>query len=239
LLNKDKKQLVLQGRLVSKLKLALLLLCSSTLVLGSFYQRHELACEFIEYSDYAEISPNVFVGASFNFKRKGELLSIINQGRFRVNETFGQMKSTPTLVLTSNALEASHFGSNEYGRALGSLLGECVILGPKGQNVDVVAHEHVHAEVHYRVGWRNHFLKVPIWLNEGIATLVDYRKSYLLENIELSLAEAKQIKKNDFNFKISHYQASRVLANGIDKSKLYENLEKIKQGQEVGSVFAL
>jgi len=224
---------------VSKLKLILLLICSSTLVLGGFYQRHVLACEFIEYSDYSEISANVFVGASFNFTKEEELLSIISQGRTRVNNVFGDMKSNPKLVLTSSGLEASHFGSNEYGRALGSPFGECVILGPKGQNVDVAAHEYVHAEVHHRVGWLNHFLNVPTWLNEGIATLVDYRKSYLLENIELSFLEAKQIKTKDFNFQISHYQASRVLAKGIDKSKLYENLEKLKQGQDISSVFAM
>lgn len=222
-----------------KYKFALLIFCGATLSAAGFFHRHALACEFVEYSNFSEIAPNIFVGTSFNRDKTESILSIVNQGKLRVNETFGQMASTPKLVLTANALEATYFGSNEYGRALGSPLGECVILGPKGQNVDVVAHEHVHAEVHYRVGWFTHALSVPVWLNEAIATLVDYRKNYLLENIKLSFAQASIIKESTFNFKIGHYQASRFLAQRIDKSKLYDNLEKVKQGQAIDHVFAM
>jgi len=43
-----------------------------------------------------------------------------------------------------------------------------IIFGPKGQKIDIIAHEYTYAEVHYRVGWLNHLLNVPICFSEGI-----------------------------------------------------------------------
>jgi len=223
---------------VTKLWLYLFSIIGLILVFGGYTQRHTLACEFIGYSSYSEIAPNVFASTSFNRDKKSELLSTINQGKSRVDDTFGNMESNPKVVIVTNKVEASDLGSNEYGRMLYSPLGECIVLGPEGQNIDVIAHEFIHAETHFRVGWLK-FLNLPAWFYEGIGTLVDFRKPYLLENIDLSQEEVNSIKDKPFNFKPDNYQASRVLVDNINKSKLYENLEKLKQGQDISSVFSL
>ncbi len=209
------------------------------LLLSGVSQRHALACEFIEYSNYTEIAPNIFVSASFNLAHKEELLSQIALGQSRVNTTFGQMIAHPKVVITTNESEASDFGANKYASALLTPLGQCIVLGPEGQNIDVIAHEYTHAEVHHRVGWLKHLFNVPIWFNEGVALLVDFRKPYLLENIDLPSKEVEFVKNNEFNFSIGHYQAARVLVDSIDKSDLYKNLDKLKQGQDINSAFAL
>ena len=224
---------------MSKFKLSLIVCIGSILVLMGFSQRHAFACEFIDYSNYSEIAPNIFVSSSFNLGQKENLLSTITLGKSRVNTTFGKMISNPKVVITTNESEAADFGSNAYGNALLTPLGQCIVFGPKGQNIDVIAHEYTHAEVHNRVGWLNHFLNVPIWFNEGVALLVDFRNPYLLENIYLSLKDIESVKNNRFDFSIGSYQASRVLVDSIDKSSLYRNLEKLKQGQDINSVFAL
>ncbi|MBL4910759.1 MAG: hypothetical protein JKX78_12205 [Alteromonadaceae bacterium] len=198
-----------------------------------------MACELIEYSNYSKVAPNIFVSSSFNFSKTEELLSMIKLGKSRVNDTFGNMISNPKVVIVTNDNEAADFGSNAYGKALLTPLGQCIIFGPKGQNINVIAHEYTHAEVHHRVGWLNHLLNVPIWFNEGVALLVDFRKSYLLENIDLSQEQVNSVKSNGFDFSISSYKASRVLVDSIDKSKLYKNLDKLKQGQDINSVFAM
>ncbi len=220
------------------LKLSLLIFAASILMLGGYAQRHALKCEFIEYSDYSEIDTNIFVSPHFNFNQKEILLSRIKQGQARVNNTFGNMSAKPKLLITTNESEAANFGSNLYGNALLTPLGECLTLGPQGQNVDVIAHEYMHAEVHHRVGWFNHWLNVPIWFNEGVALLVDFRSVYLLENIDLSLQDVNAVKRDGFDFSVSSYQASRILVDDIDKSKLYLNLEKMKQGQDLNSAFS-
>jgi len=213
-------------------------------VLGGVSQRHALACKFIRYSGYQEIAPNTFASASFNNKQNKILLSIINSGKSRVNITFGNMVSSPRVIIAATEDEASEFGSNAYGNALISPLGQCIVFGPKGQNVDVIAHEYTHAEVHFRVGWLNHYLNIPIWFNEGISLLVDFREPYLIDNIELTKEEINSVKNKGEEFfsdkhVLKNYQAARVIVDSIDKSQLYDNLEKIKQGQDINSIFAL
>ena len=224
---------------MSKFRLSVLYFTGAMLLLSGFTQRHALACEFIEYSNYLEISPNIFAHASFTSDQKEKLLATINLAKFRVNNTFGSMASAPKVVVASNDEEAANFGSNAYGTALLTPLGQCIVFGPKGQNIDVIAHEYVHAEVHFRMGWLHHLLNIPTWFNEGIALLVDFRKPYLLENINLTLKDIESVRVSRFDFSISSYQASRVLVEDIDKTKLYQGLEKIKQGQDIHSVFAL
>ena len=220
-----------------KLKLYLLFLIIFLLILGGVTQRHALACEFIEYSKYSEIAPDVFVSASFDINEKENLLSTIDSAKSRISSTFGMMTSNPKAVVVANKNEASNFGANLFGRAFLTPMGQCIILGPNGQNIDVIAHEYTHAEFHHRVGWLKYMLDVPIWFNEGIALLVDFRKPYLLENINLSQEEINAVKKTKFDFSVKSYQAARASVEHISKAKLYENLEKIKQGQDIENVF--
>jgi hypothetical protein len=225
---------------VNKLKLVLIAGVSFIILMGGINQRHIIECQLITPSGYLEIEPNIFFNPSFNNFQSDELLSIISLAKSRINNTFGSMTSSAKVIITATENDAANLGSNAYGVAHLSALGQCIVLGPKGQNIDVIAHEYTHAEVHHRVGWINYLLNVPTWFNEGIATLVDFRKPYLLENIDLSQSEVNKIKSQTFNHAdIKHYQAVRVLASSVNKSKLYENLEKVKQGQNINSVFAM
>jgi hypothetical protein len=125
------------------------------------------------------------------------------------------MIAKPKVVIAANDIEASDFGSNPYGKALLTPLGQCIVFGPKGQNIDVIAHEYTHAEVHYRVGWLNHMLNVPVWFNEGVGLLVDFREPYLLDNIKLSFDQINSVKSDGFDFSISSYKASKVLVEHL------------------------
>jgi len=227
-----------------KLKLSLLFILISIFLLGGVSERHALACEFIRYSSYSEIAPNIFSSSSFNRSQNEKLLSIIKAGKSRINNTFGSMLSSPKVVIAATEYEASEYGSNAYGNALLTPFSQCIIFGPKGQNIDVVAHEYTHAEVHFRVGWLNHYLKIPIWFNEGISLLVDFREPYLVHNIELTQEEINSVKEKTTDFFSGknvkkNYQAARIAVDGVDKSRLYDNLEKIRKGQDIKSAFSL
>lgn len=222
-----------------KIKYLSLSLLFFVFLLAGLTQRHAIACELIEYSDYEKISPNVYASPSFSLAKKEHLLSLIESAKSRVSSTFGPMVSNPKVVVVADESEASAFGSNPYGRALLTPLGQCIIFGAKGHNVDVVAHEHVHAEIHKRVGWFNYLLDVPLWFNEGIALLVDFREPYLIENIDLRREELNTIRNGSFDFSVPSYQAARVLVDSVKKLQLYANLAKLKDGQSFESVFAL
>ena len=169
-----------------KLKLALIAGVSFIILMGGISQRHIIGCQLITPSGYLEIEPSIFSSPSINSIQSDELLSNINLAKSRINNTFGNMTSSPKVIITATESEAVSFGSNSYGTAHVSVLGQCIVLGPEGQNIDVIAHEYMHAEVHHRVGWLNYLLKVPTWFMEGLATLVDFRKPYLLVSAHLT-----------------------------------------------------
>lgn len=130
-----------------KLRLALFFSLSAVVIVGGFTQRHALACELIEYakhSEYSEISPNVFASNSFNSDQNEKLLAVIELGKSRVNQTFGNIIANPKVIIAASDIEAADYGSNPYGKALLTPLGQCIIFGPKGQNIDVIAHEYTH-----------------------------------------------------------------------------------------------
>ncbi|MEH6422549.1 hypothetical protein [Pseudomonas sp. CGJS7] len=54
----------------------------------------------------------------------------------------------------------------------------CVVIGPQGRNVDVLAHELMHAELADRVGFLTRLRAIPVWFDEGVAMQVDYRAQF-------------------------------------------------------------
>ncbi|GAB4031595.1 hypothetical protein GCM10028774_09660 [Spirosoma jeollabukense] len=50
-----------------------------------------------------------------------------------------------------------------------------LVLGPDGNNPDVIAHELCHDELFARLGWWRVKRQIPQWFNEGLALMVDYR----------------------------------------------------------------
>ena len=227
-----------------KIKVVFLFVVGLIFILGIVSQRHALACELIEYSSYSAIAPDVYVSPLFKDNENEQLLSLVREGKSRVDNTFGNTISTPKIIIAATNDEASEFGSNAYGRAHLTPLSQCLVFGPNGHNIDVIAHEYTHAEVHYRVGWFEHYLNIHIWFNEGVALLVDYRKPYLIANIELSETEVQAVKAKGLNFfdgknVIKNYQAARIAIDSLDKSSLYNGLEKIKEGKSFKEVFTL
>jgi hypothetical protein len=88
--------------------------------------------------------------------------------RMRITNTFCTSQSKPNVVFFNDTKTFWPLKLNEYGvtQYLGSKV--CVMVGPRGQNPDVVA-QFMHAEIAYRVGFWRRFMQVPIWFDEGLA----------------------------------------------------------------------
>lgn len=69
-------------------------------------------------------------------------------------------------------------GGEGAGCSVGTPWGSSyLILGPEGNNTDVIAHELCHDELFARLGWWRVKRQIPQWFNEGLALMVDYRFS--------------------------------------------------------------
>jgi hypothetical protein len=99
------------------------------------------------------------------------------QGRSRIEKHLWESKSSPTVLFLDGKKVFGLLNYNQHGSALTLPTKTCLLIGPKGANVDVVAHELVHADIAGTLGYWN-YLSFPAWINEGIAMQVDYRKQY-------------------------------------------------------------
>jgi hypothetical protein len=105
-------------------------------------------------------------------------LKLIEEARKRIATTFGQPKAEPKTVFWDTDDALSPLGLNAYGTTQFIGTRACVIIGPKGSNIDVVAHELMHAEIFEHVGFWIRMTELPVWFDEGVAMQVDYRSAY-------------------------------------------------------------
>lgn len=112
------------------------------------------------------------------------------------------------------------------------------MIGPKGQNIDVIAHEWLHAEIQKRVGYLRFIMEVPVWFDEGAALTLDYRDPFLPENISLDIKEIQYVKalnngRSFFSGDIrKNYQAARLAVEPLIKEEyFFHNLERISSGE--------
>ncbi len=146
------------------------------------FQIDQLArCTFIDLNnEYKEVSHHVYVPINMKERDSEEILIFVEEGRERVADLFGDSIGDPVMIFTQTEEEALNFRGNGVGATHYSAFGLFVIIGPDGTDVDVVSHEMAHGELAERVGWfKNN--QIPIWFNEGIATQVDLRPDYTID----------------------------------------------------------
>ena len=134
---------------------------------------------------------------------------------------------------------------NEYGSAGSIGSNACVIIGPKGKNVDVVAHELMHQEMNERIGAWRMFREVPVWFDEGVAMQVEWRPEYLLStevavandtDVVRRLKSVNQFNQGDNEQITQHYafakaEVAKWIAD-IGSRNLYSYFERIRDGEK-------
>ena len=63
------------------------------------------------------------------------------------------------------------------------------IIGPKGMNIDVVAHEWMHSEIAHQSGFITRNYRLPTWFDEGLAMQVDFRPEFSLPELRGYIAD--------------------------------------------------
>ena len=208
------------------------------LLLFIFYNKDGLACEIVPLAGFEEIQSEMYVDSTLSQTEREALIVLVKNAKARVNNAFGEMISVPRYIATKDA-KYRQFGVNPTGMARSTILRECVFIGPKGINVDVIAHETSHAELFHRATFVTKNFKMKPWLLEGSGTYVDYRAPLLLSNITLDTAIVAHVKSlsNFSSGDIQAYQASRVAFEQVNPQKLYEGIERLNQGESFHTVF--
>lgn len=98
----------------------------------------------------------------------------------RIRRFWGDRRGQAILIYcpTQSDYERYCAGGEGAGCSVGTPWGASyLILGPEGNNTDVIAHELCHDELFTRIGWWRVKRQIPQWFNEGLALMVDYRFS--------------------------------------------------------------
>ncbi|SEA19958.1 hypothetical protein [Alkalimonas amylolytica] len=211
---------------------------------GTFLQRHALACELLPVLDYQQLRSSVYAEPGMSAEQAALLTGLLELAFDRIEALYGTPVSAPRFIITSNAESALAWGANETASMHRLPWRSCIVIGPKGQNVDVVAHEWLHAEIQQRVGFMRLLKEIPVWFDEGAALTVDHRAPFLPENIELTAAEVHDVTKRAsarafFSGDIrSHYQAARLAVEPlIVPEQFYADLGRIAAGESFAQVF--
>jgi hypothetical protein len=205
------------------------------------------ACAVVGFAGMHSLADGFFTDSGSQESWR-QFTSLVQEARARIEATFGATESRPIVVFFEGARGFGPFQLNGYGstQMIGSRA--CVLVGPSGQNVDVVAHELMHAELHHRTGPLARLLEVPTWFDEGVAMQVDYRRPYWISSQASQDADRVRTLTTSSSFSSDDDQAltqnyafaKAVMAAWTDKAgahTLYDRLRELKQGRAFGKVF--
>lgn len=230
---------------MKKLYLTVGSLVAICVLVGTYMQRHALACEILPFSGMDQLQPNVYTTAEFSSEQVAALSEYVTVAVERIHTSYGATVANPRLLITGSVAMANKWGANETASMHRMPWRTCIVIGPQGQNVDVIAHEWLHAEIQTRAGLWNFLNQIPVWFDEGVALTVDFRAPFLPENIQLSEDEIMVVRElssaRDFfsgdNMR-HHYQAARLTVDPlIQPSSFFAQLDRIGQGEHFDTVF--
>lgn len=225
-------------------------LSAATILYAAHAHPSELACLFVESVGLESLPDGTLVAAGSSVAERAMFLELQSQARVRIESTFGAWRSRPVVAFFNDLRTFWPLNVNTYGSAASIGNTTCVLIGPNGQNVDVVAHEFMHQELNERVGAWRLFTEVPVWFNEGVAMQVDFRPHFALPAGATAnntgevrgLKSVGQFNQGNNQQLTQHYafakaEVAQWLAN-IGRDNLYPRLERIRAGESFDAVVA-
>ena len=132
--------------------------------------------------NFNKIENNVYLNKDSSMSQE-EVREVIAQAKERVTEFYGDMHclETTTIIICDDKKISDKIGEKDTNTFLFPSKKDYICLSNDYFNVDVVAHELTHAELHSYISADTQ-LSLPVWFDEGVATQNDYREKYSYEN---------------------------------------------------------
>lgn len=135
-------------------------------------------CAALPLSGHVQLPDGSWASPVRSTAERAALGELTVAARARIAEVYGPPRADPRIVFFEPSRLTQALGLNRTG-STGFVPGaSCVLIGPDGRNVDVVAHELMHAEIVDRSGYWARLWQLPVWLDEGLAMQVDRRGHY-------------------------------------------------------------
>lgn len=212
------------------------------LVGASYGYAHIVRLAFINYSDFHVVNSNIYLSESLSPEDEKTVVSLLKSARERIAERYGEPMADPVVVVLSSLEEKRDFGLYDVpGTLLFTPWSNYLLLSYQSGNIDVAAHELVHAEVVERVGYWKRQFDIPTWFDEGVAMQVDHRARYHMSgSIGVSefdrvvgLTAPGQFWTDNKDQNIDNYRGAKSAVSAVfnhTDEGLYSWLAKVKAG---------
>ena len=209
-----------------------------------------IVCAVIGFSDMERLPDGALVQPKTSEVQRHELALLQIQAKTRIQSMFGTPRARPIVVFIQDTKAFWPFTLPTTGGAYFIGPRACLILGPNGQNVDVIAHELMHAELFERVGALRRLIEVPMWFDEGLGMQVDFRSRYNWEEQQSGNNTAFVRQFNSFRQfhqinetqRILNYAAAKVEVaqwlNVVGKQTLFEHFKLVSDGENFDAMLA-
>lgn len=168
-----------------------------------------LRCFLVEYDNFQEIRPNIFVEQKTPKKQQDSLVEYVERAEKRLKAFWESKNGRAKIIFCKNIETYQKYAKTTEGAgfSIGTPLGSWIILNQDGLNVDVIAHEMCHDELMTKLGWWKTKKEIPTWFDEGLALMLDYRfvssqdsiQRYIDYRTELSYLSPVPIPLNELN----------------------------------------
>jgi hypothetical protein len=237
----------MNSKRLKKISIAIIGLVCVGMAIFLITSREAIASAMIGMSDFKKIAPDIYFEPGAPQGEEEKFLALCKAAKERISTTFGEYTAQPILIVGYS--EKMRRYGNGYGTSHFFLGKSFVVIGPKGLNVDVIAHELAHAELFHRIGFWKRMTQIPVWFDEGMAMQVDNREAYDIEKFQGTTLPGKeklwwamQFTSGDGNALMLNYVASKDIVKkwyaGQKPSRFYELLNHIKQGMSFDEAFA-
>lgn len=204
---------------------------------------------------FSEPAPGIYIHDDFETSQ-AETLRFVDEARTRVSEYFGELRSSPSLIFCDDEDTLAKLGGDHDTATFAFFEARSyIVVSSEYLNIDILAHEMTHAEVHARlfkgkVGNQN---LVPIWFDEGVALQNDYRDNYneeawiqatdhgenvidLNDIVTASAFYSGDVAERRYRYIVSKHELDAwIERNGI--SSLLALLDRVNQGEDFAAVY--
>lgn len=207
------------------------------------------ACALVATRAFSSLSDGSQVEPASSAQDPAAYLSLLSGARARIGTTFDAPRATPLVVFFQDPQLFWPLKVNVYGST--SFVGSrtCVLVGPEGHNLDVVAHELMHAELAERVGYWQRLTDIPTWFDEGVAMQVDLRSKFdVPQRPAIDTSYVRQLTSNwrfsdpDGELLTRNYASAKAevahLRDGMGAHEFLQRLDRMRKGERFAAVFA-
>ncbi len=131
-------------------------------------------------SSFEKAADNIYVNKNYSGNIK-EAIQLTEEALERDRAFFGKLQCTDTTIIIFcdddkllSKLGGDHDTKTSYTKK------NYISVSDKYLNIDIIAHEFTHAELHTRLNMKA-LKSIPTWFDEGLATQNDYREQYGLD----------------------------------------------------------